>query len=301
MWWMLLALLAAFVWAIANDLDKILIENRIPEATNYLVLQGLIGLLPTSAFGLLADPGFCFDSPIIAIAFLSGLLEVVFSYFYYRALKIADASVVVTAVQIVPVFTSIIGFLFLEERFGPHIYIGMLMVVAGTATVAYEPDDRNNRYLLLLFLMLPAVLSVSVAYALESYSLKFIGVNTLFFWGRVGFFVGSLISLVWPRTRRVFFEFLPSLSVGLVSTLLMVELLNLLGIYLLNFAYAFGPLSLVSTLASVQPVFVLLTTVFINGIWPNTIPDNKSRERILTRIFAIAVVVAGILLINVNS
>ena len=63
---------------------------------------------------------------------LSGLATGASWLFYYRALQLGDASKVVPVDKLSIVFTLIMAFVFLHEKFTPKSIVGAVLITAGT-------------------------------------------------------------------------------------------------------------------------------------------------------------------------
>lgn len=295
--WEFFALSAAFVWAIVTILDKVLLERYILSRNTYLILHGMIGLIPVIGM-LIAGRDLHYDTlSMLALALLSGVLESIFVLFYYKALQMADASVVAIFLQGVPVVTMVISLVLFHENFPPLTYFGIGIIIAGTilATLAGSPG-RHRVDWKAIWAVLPALLAISISYSLQSYTLQTLNVDTLFTTARIGQWLVGLAMLSAPSIRNEFVGITTKLNRTILLTIISIGLLNLLGVYLLNEAYSFGPLALVSTLASVQPILVLLIVFAVNSIRPQTIPDEGSRKFFLPRAIATIMVIVGIFL-----
>jgi drug/metabolite transporter (DMT)-like permease len=262
-----------------------------------LILHGMIGLIPVMGL-LLVGRGMRWDDPsMLALTLLTGILESIFVFFYFKALQIADASVVAIGMQGVPVMTILISFLFLHEIFPLPTYLGITIIVLGTVLATLAGSHGHHRPgWKALWAVLPALLAISISYSLQSFVLRTINVDTLFTAARIGQLLVGLTMLSAPSVWREFVAVTGKLSSAILLTTICIGLLNLLGVYLLNEAYSLGPLALVTTLASVQPILVLLIVLAVNSIRPQTIPDEGSRKLLLPRAIATLLVIVGIYL-----
>ena len=295
--WEFFALSTAFAWAIVTILDKVLLERYILSRNTYLILHGMIGLIPVMGM-LLVGRDLRYDPlSMLALALLSGILESIFVFFYYKALQIADASVVAIFLQGVPVITMVISLVFFHENFSLLTYFGIVIIIVGTvlATLAGSPGRHRVEWKA-IWAVLPALFAISISYSLQSYTLRIINVDTLFATARIGQWLVGLMLLSVPVVRNEFIGITTKLNRTLLLTTISIGLLNLLGVYLLNEAYSLGPLALVTTLASVQPILVLLIVSAVNSIRPQTIPDEGSQKFFLPRAIATALVIVGVFL-----
>src|SRR3990167_4028289 len=157
--WIPLALLAPLLYTGSNFIDKYLIE-KITEnspATVITILAGLAGLpflivVGFASSSAIADYGF-----INALgATVSGLILIYSFYFYYKALFIADASIVAALFQLIVVFNYIFGLIFLNEHLSLLQLSAMAMVIAGSVLLTLESHEKKLKlnkkvFLLMLF------------------------------------------------------------------------------------------------------------------------------------------------------
>lgn len=114
--------------------------------------------------------------------------------------------------------------------------------------------------------MLPANVLLSINYALQKYALVYLDERSVFVLARYGGLLFSICFLMLPAVRKSIKDYI---SVGKIkewSFFIFIEFFNLLGIYLITVAYSLGPISLVTAVISVQPIFVALIGVVIGGL-----------------------------------
>jgi drug/metabolite transporter (DMT)-like permease len=295
--WEFYALSATLAWAIVTLLDKVLLERHIPSGNTYLILNGFIGLLPAAGLLVLGRQLEWANGSSVALALLAGLLESIFLLLYYKALQVADASLVAILLQGVPVITLVIGLVVFQQTFPVAAYLGIALIVAGTvvAILAGSPGRPRVEWHA-LWIVLPALVAISVSYSLQSYTLRSINVDTFFVAARLGQLLLGLALLLRAPVRDEFVTITGKLRPAILFIAVAIGLLSLVGAYLLNEAYALGPLALVTTTSSIQPILILLMVSLVNSIRPRTIPDEGSQMFFWRRALATGFVIAGIFL-----
>ena len=295
--WVFFALSAALTWATVTLLDKVLLERHIPSGSTFLILTSLVGLLPAAGLFAFGRQWELVDGASLGIALFAGLLESVFLLLYYKALRVADAPIVAILLQCVPVITIAISLLLFHETFFFSTYLGIGIIIGGTilAILAGSPG-RHHVELKAVWIVLPALLVISVSYSLQSYALRTISVDQFFVAARVGQLLLGIALLLRTEIRRHVFAITGKLSPLILSITVAIGLLDLGGAYLLNNAYAAGPLALVTTVSSIQPLLILLMITLANSIRPRTIPDEGSQAFFWRRSVATGLVIVGIFL-----
>lgn len=303
--WMALAFFAATCWGIVNVLDKeILKSHRLKISTRQFLDSGFGLLVAVTLSWKLASPSFL----LIAIGMCGGVLVYFFNYLYYRALKNADVSAISVYLQSIPVFSAIIGFIFFTERFHPDIYLGALLIIFGAIVVAIERKG-NGKFTIfsgenmgvLLRYVLPASLIISINYGLTKVLLIQYTFWEVFFWGRIGFVVtGLLVYMIVRNVREEINANINLISVRTIYSVGLIEFLNFFGILLLTAAYSLGTITLVTTVAAIQPLIVIMVLVII-ALLSNRelLKDFSSSKRVLiVRVIAILLQVIGMFLLS---
>jgi drug/metabolite transporter (DMT)-like permease len=295
--WEFFALSAALTWAIVTVLDKILLERHIPSGNVYLILHGLIGMLPVVSMLILGTRFELDNLSTLGLAFLAGVFESIFMLLYYKALQITDASMVAIFLQGVPIIAVIISLVFFQETLMVWAYFGIALVVLGTILVILvaSPGQHQVEWKA-MGIVLPAMIAVSISYSLQSYTLRFIDVNTFFGAARVGQLAVALTLLLFASIRQEWTSIVYRLSPLIVFITIIIGLLNVLGTYLLNQAYSVGPFALVTTLSSILPILVLFLISLANSIRPQIVPDENSQKFFWRRVAATGLVAVGILM-----
>lgn len=302
--WMFLAFLAATCWGVVNVLDKAFLENHLIKISTRQFLDSGCGLLVAALLLFkLSTPTF----PLVILGILGGALVFLFNYLYYHALKQADVSAISVYLQSTPVFSAIIGFIFLAERFHLYEYLGALLIIIGAILVAIERTSRGvftifsgkNMEILLKYII-PASFIMSINYGLTKLLLGQHSFWEVFFWGRIGFVItGLVIYLSRRRLREEVNSDIIQMSARTIYRVIVIEALNFFGILLLTAACAFGTITLVSTVLALQPLIVVIVLVLIGILSNQVLKDFSSSKRVLiVRLFAIMLQVIGMVMLS---
>jgi len=131
--WLIFALLSAVFAALTSILAKVGIDGvnsnlatAIRTVVVVIMAWGMVFLTHAqSGLGEIGRKSWLF-------LILSGLATGASWLCYYRALQMGEASKVVPIDKLSVVFTLILAFVFLHERFTPKSFIGCLLIGAGT-------------------------------------------------------------------------------------------------------------------------------------------------------------------------
>lgn len=135
--WLVFALLSAIFAALTSILAKVGIEGvnstlatAIRTGVVLLMAWGMVFLTDTQG-GISGISG---KSRLFLI--LSGLATGASWLCYYKALQMGEASKVVPVDKLSVIFTLVLAFVFLHEKFTPKSLIGCMLIGAGTLLMA---------------------------------------------------------------------------------------------------------------------------------------------------------------------
>lgn len=292
--WILFSILAAFIWAIVNIIDKYILSKLVDRPIIPVIIMGFIGLVA----GLLVFIFLGFQQLSISnifLALISGFLYVLMTFFYFRAVKIEEISKLIPLFYLTPVFILFIAGLFLGEIFTPIKYFGIILLIVGAILISTNKPFSLSFNKAFWFMILSS-LSLAINQVITKYLLGFADFWTIFAYIRIGAFVALVPAIVanvdnfkilYQEKKLRPFVFM-SLS----------ESLNLLGVLSITIATATGFVTLVNALSSVQPFFVLLFTVLISILYPQILKEEIKKSIILLKSLAIAIMFIGVLLIS---
>ncbi|MBT7484349.1 EamA family transporter, partial [Candidatus Peregrinibacteria bacterium] len=139
--WLAIAIAAYLILAVVNLADKFLLENVVPSAKTYTFLVGAMGLIViVIAPWFLTWPGvsLLLGNLLVGALFPGALLLL------YRSLKIGDASKIIPLIGgVVPIFTILLAYLFLGERFLTMQWVAIIYLLLGTVMLAYLPASNT--------------------------------------------------------------------------------------------------------------------------------------------------------------
>ncbi|MDD5290488.1 MAG: EamA family transporter [Patescibacteria group bacterium] len=292
--WILFSILAAFIWAIVNTVDKYVLTKWVKEPIIPVMIMGIVGLI--ASFIIFLVQGFPYLSPInIALAFIAGIFYILANSFYFRAAKLEEISRVAPLFNLAPIFVLILAAIFLGEIFSPIKYLGIFSLVMGAILIS------SKNYLKFSFkkpfwLMMASVISFAITLVITKYLLNSADYWTIFAYIRLGtigalipifyFHFGKLASIVKEHGKKI---------VGLIS---INETLNIFGILLFTIAAASGYITLVESLASAESFFLLLITIIISIFYPKVLREDIKKSTVLLKFIALILIFIGVVLIS---
>ncbi len=304
MTWPFFAVLASILWSLINHIDKHLISKYFKgDGSGALVIF-------LSLAGFFVFPFVLFFRPSVlslsftqaAVIIASSIILIVATLIYFYALRQDETSIVVPLFQTVPVFASVLGYMFLHETLASYQVIGAILVLAAGfgLSLDIESDAMPKLKKAVFFWMLLA----SFLIALSGLIFKVMAIETDFwtmaFWEYIGNALMGVFFLVCIKSYRT--EFLAAIrdnTRSILSLSALNEILNVVANLLFRFATLIAPIALVWTMAyGFQPFFVFIFGILITMFFPKFGTESLLRKNILQKIVAIAVMLLGTYIMN---
>ena len=288
--WIVFALLSAFVIAIVNVVDKVIIKDEMKDTKLAAVVIGLIAFVIYSIVGLFA--GISIPSlNILVLALVVGALDIFTIILYFKALKRDEVSRVVPVMATIPIFVLILAVLFLGERFLPLQYLGIFLIAFGAFLISVREKLHqvvlSKAFGIILFASFVAAISSVLAKSVLTPDNVF---NILFWFGLGGGIISGIILLFHhPHIRE-------KARAG-IKHLVWISALGVLASLLLIYAIANGPVSLVMAFYEVKPLFVLLLVLLFSKAYPGFLKEKMSKRIVVQKLMAILLIVVGSLLL----
>lgn len=297
----LAALVAPLLWAIVNHTDKYLVSK-------YFKGGGLGGLMIFSTFfSIILLPiilffdqdAFSVDPKNAAILIAAGLANAFSIWLYFKAIYEDESSVIVPFMQLIPVFSFILGYLFLGETLTGQQIIGGLIVIFGVLILSLHFTDNESIKIKkkIVFLML----GHSFLYAIYGVLFKFVSIHDGFwsgaFWESVGLILSGVIFFMVASYREEFFRVFRENSKAVLSLNLTNESLTIAGNWITTYVSLLAPIALVSLVSSYQPLFVFIIGILITVFFPRIGEEDISRRSLIQKGLAIVIVIFGTYLI----
>lgn len=291
--WVLVALLASAVGGFSVIVDKVLISRYSRDSMYLTAFLGVINFLPLFFFPLFMNP----VAPLSVIFFglSAGIFARVAVFFYMKAISLEEASRVVPLWLASPFFVLVMARILLHEQLLLIHYAGFLAVIAGSLMIMTARVKGLLRLRPAFYVMMLSNLAFSFSEIIIKYSSSFSEFLPLVFWLFAGSSLASVPVLLFKYQKRheLFYR-----KKGLLQLLLAEIVLFVAVISIYYYAISIGPVSLVSTLGSTDGVFVFIYAIFFTKFAPQVIREAIDRKTLLTKASAIAIIVAGVFLIN---
>ena len=219
-------------------------------------------------------------------------------FFYYKAVQHEEISRVLMLWQLIPVFVLVLSFLFLSEFLTKNRLIGFLFLFAAGIIVSYKKINGSFRLSRAFYYMLVSTILISVYYLISKHTYEVTDFWSAFMWLRLSAFI-PLLLLILPSARNQFISTFKNMKHGIKGLVISKMITDFSAFIILGLAMLNGPISLISALGSATaPVFIFAMTLFTSVYLPKIVKEPVDKKTILTKILAVAFIVAGIIFVN---
>lgn len=296
--WLFSALAGAAIHAVANFVDKYILEKEIPDYQALPIYTAIVSFVFGTIFWLIA--GF----PLLslrdgAIVLTTGILSAFGLVFYFKALTVEETSRVIILFQMTPVIALALSFLFLKEAVTTTQFIGFLLILAATTLISFKknPTDKTfsaGFFYILLFDFLQAIASILVKYTINLNSFK-----TIVAWESWGLALGgAIIYLLIPSLRKAFHQSLLKITKRAIGILTLNDMFFIAGKLFFFFGFSQGPVALVKVLEGTQTFFGILYGWLLHLAYPAIFKEKITRHALTNKLIAALLLLEGIILIS---
>lgn len=301
--WLLIAVSAYFITALAVIIDKFLLSSkRVAHPAEYAFFSGIVSLIALA----FAPWGFHWVS--FSVAFFSVLAGAVFLYgilALFFAIQKNEASQVMPVVgAATPLVTFALAWLFLGERLSGQEMIGMLLLIAGGLLISFNLPFRFDRIRFFAgfrFSLLSGFL-LAVAFTAFKYLYDRDNLFNVYIWTRFGLALGALSLLgvgAWrnairssfghveeKKTRSTGFLFILNKAIGGVGQILTHKAIQL------------GSVAIINALVALEYAFVFLFGLVFSLWFPRIFTEKHRWFHVLQKIASIIIISLGIALVS---
>jgi bacterial/archaeal transporter family protein len=297
--WIHAALVSAAIMAVVSVFDSHLVSKRFAGIRPFMLLVGCIHLAFAIVLSVAAPLPSGAGTTFVGMGFLSSFIRTGAIIILLDGLRHREVSTVIPVIYTYPMFVAVIAFLWLGERLAWQQWLAIAIVASGAVLISLnrEPSrvqmGRPRSMLIVLASLLFALADVTGKVALEQID----------FWNL--FWIGAMVMggvfLVVSLRPRVIRSVVTLPERGRTLALVALnEVIAPVGIVISYWALQRGPVSLVSTLLSTRPLFVLLFALLLSRWAPGFLYWSGGRRLVAVRVIATLMIVAGVSVIEVS-
>lgn len=294
--WIVLALIAPFFWALANFIDKYVLEKHTIGTIDFVFFSSITSWVFVPVMILLFGVP-VFDAAVI-IPMLTGM-GWIYSYgFYGKALEEGETSSIVILFKLVPVITAILGFIFLGQILSVDELIAFMVVLTGAVIVSV---DRKKGWVMKGFSMtMIAVFLWAVVTLVTDYGLTKMAFWDYVIWEHVGAAFAGLTLFLVPSMRKEVIQGLKESRLAKYGWFGLNNFFDFLAQLIIKKALVLAPsAALVTVVLQSQSVYAILIGVCLTLLMPSIIKEDISKKTLLKKAVGVAVMLTGVYMLLV--
>lgn len=293
--WLILALVSTIFFAASGLLDKFILSARSFDPRSYIICQIFVQQLFIIPIFLFAGIEFTYPTSIFAI--LLGIVQVVPSIYYMRAIQEEEISRVTALEYLYLIFVFIGAAVLLRESLTLKNYVGGFFLTISVVLVSYRFNGNGRPGIS------PAIKQFYIYWAFTAFyylALKYFLVSmdewNLFAWTSAGNLLTVVPLLANKSVRNGTLSFFGN-GKSAIFALLSGETFHFLGLICSISAYALGSVSLVSTVGALQPFVTLISVVALSQFKPGVLDEDITSNTLVQKSLSVVLLSMGIYLI----
>ena len=293
--WFYYTLIAMFIVGSLTLVDKMLVNNFIQDPIAFTMLVALSALVPF--IGLVYFPLRPIAISTVLLCIVAGFIHTSYVYPYYRSLVFEEVSRVVPLWQLTPIFVLIFARIFLGEILSITDYIAFILIVIGALFFSIKREQKfslsNALYLMLISSILVAIFTILAKYAFTIEDLF-----SVFLYIQMGIVLSFVILFAKKEYRGRFLHTFTSIPRFACLVAILDVAVGYVSFAAYSFAISLGPVTLVSVVYAVQPVYVLLAATVVGIKYKSLIRERVTRWTFTQKLLGVVLIFVGIYIVN---
>ncbi|MBI4894582.1 MAG: DMT family transporter [Candidatus Aenigmarchaeota archaeon] len=294
MLWLIFSVLAALLFAASSMVDKYFMGRLVRNPMVPVMFSGIIGgaigaaMLVSSGAPAMSYSGM-FLSFVSAASFTLTLL------FYFMAVKLEEISRISAVFYVSPIMVMVLASVFLNESLVPYAYLGVVLLAGGAMLMSFR-EKIGFRFGKAFWLIMAAAACTAVGVVITKHLLGSNDYTAVYSYTRLWG-----LAIVIPAVALNFKDLSGIFRPGLRKTLGAVSLsegLTQAALFCAILASSLGMVTLTNAVGSIQPLFVLLFAVCLSIFHPKILREEIGRNMLLVKVAAVALIVAGAVLVS---
>lgn len=298
MFWIFLAILAHFIWAITNVGEKYLVSKRVNPYV-YTVWFAFFGLI----IALLMLPFvniFVFNFTTLLWLALCGALYFYGGLPYIKAMQMEEPTRINIWWNIIPIFSLILGWLFFEESFSSTQLLAFAFLVIGAFVASIHFRQKNFVFSRAVILMIIASFCYALYAVVFHHTIQGLSFVSAFVIIQLFMFVFALTLFLHPGFRKVHKKEFKNINKNLISLIGGVSVLDIVGMFFNQWALVFGVAALVFAFEGSQMIFVFIIAFLLSVFYPRIVKEELDKRNIILKLVALVFMVVGVVILSLG-
>ncbi len=288
-----LSILVGFIWSITNIIDKYVVSKHLSNPGLIYIPLSVVHVVFGGGVLIFYHEAVSFNHLLLLAG--TAVLWIIMGYTYFVAAKIEEISRVVPVFALVPVFVAILGAFLLDEIFSFKTYLGIGIIVIGSALIMFRSNLMALLHSRAFGLMIISAFVASAQSVVTKHLLDFYSYWTIYGWFTL--FAGIIGLIVFLRLLSLLRQTIKERGWKGIVLYSISESNSQVAVFLYTIAVSLWYVSLASAVVAVQYLFLFIWTVILTQIKPNWIQEEISRKVSFQKIIAIILIIGGIFLI----
>lgn len=298
------ALIAPFLYAVCNHLDKHILSKHFKEnekGVGVLVLFSALLSCVTVPVAFIIEPNVLNISLVsIATLLVVGIINVGLLWGYLKAMDEDEPTAVIIFYQLVPVVGLGLGYLLLGETISVVQSVAMVLIMVGAVVMTFAQDEDGQ--ITMKLRTIGFMLLASFGWAAESVLFKWVALeenvwHSLFWEGSSETLIGVVLFMLIPSWRTQFLSIIRGKKPKVIGLNVTNEVVYNIGNMAAYFMVVLIPVSLNLLMNSFQPIFVFIIGVALSRFLSNHATESAT-DRWKQKLIAIVLTGAGAYLIG---
>ena len=293
--WFYYVLIAMFILGSLALVDKVLVNNFIHDPIAFTMLVALGAFLPF--IGLLYFPLRPIAMGTALLCIVAGFIHTAYVYPYYRSLVFEEVSRVVPLWQLTPIFVLILARLFLHEILPASDYVAFFLIVVGVVLFSIRREQKITLSRA-LYLMIASSIFVAMFSVIAKYVYTVEDLFSAFLYIQIGILLSFAILFTKRDYRKRFLHAFASAPRFASSVAVLDIAIGYVSFVAYSLAVSMGPISLVSVVYAIQPIYVLFAATLIGIKYKSLIQERVTRGAFTQKLAAVVLIFIGIYMVN---
>lgn len=293
--WFYYTLIAMFIIGSLTLVDKMLVNNFIQDPVAFTMLVALSALVPF--IGLVIFPLRPIAISTVFLCIVAGFIHTTYVYPYYRSLVFEEVSRVVPLWQLTPIFVLILARTFLGEILSTLDYFAFILIIIGALLFSIKREQKFSLSSA-FYLMLISSIFVAIFTVLAKYAFTIEDLFSAFLYIQIGILLSFAILFAKKDYRTRFLKTFTSIPRFACLVAVLDVAVGYASFAAYSLAISGGPVSLVSVVYAVQPVYVLFAATVIGIKYKSLIRERVTSWAFTQKLLGVALIFIGIYVVN---
>ena|SRR3989338_7638790 len=294
--WVVFALIAAFLVACSDVIDKFIVERYTKNAGAIIIFFGIMNLGYSVGIFLLFKVKLEFSFTAI-IAIITGSMLALSSITRFVALVKEEVSRISPLFATTPLVIAVLAAFLLNESFSYFTYIGIAFIIAGAFLLSFRIEKGIPKALPVLGIVFIGILLLGMQGVGSSWVRTSFDIWTFISYNSLGYAMTALPLVLFGNYGKEFLNVFVK-NPRALGSLFFEEIFSVTGVSILYYAFGLGPPTLVATLYSLKMFFVFLIATLVAIKGGNILREGPKGQAIFLKAAAIALIFVGVYLLT---